>query len=201
MTAEMGKRQDGFAGGLHDLIIECFWSAELIELHVDSQRDGSFYCGRVAEFEDDRFLLVYVDPLGAPGCKGVVDAWFGFDEVGFVRRNTAYLRGLERLIPVHERFTSLPKGKYRRKIKGIRKLLSEASISRSDVTITIDDGDYNLRLSSVDKDVAYGFLLEDDGSNSGRLAIRFDRIDRARRGAWEAAIEWLADQQSPTTES
>lgn len=201
MTAEMGKQHIGFASGLRDLIIECAGSYELIEMHAEFQRDGSFYCGRVAEVEDDRFRMVYVDPLGAPGSKGVLDAWFGFDEVGFVRRGTAYLRGLERLIPVHERFTSLPKGKYRRKLKGIRKLLSEASISRSVVTITIDEGNYNLRVESVDKEAAYGALLEDDGSCSGRLAIRFDQITRARRGAWEAAIEWLSDQQPSGTPS
>jgi len=191
MVDVMGSRQDRFAPGLRDLIIECATSSELIELHADDQQEDRFYCGRVIEVAEHGFRLEYVDPLGAPGSNGVPDAWFDFVEIGFIRRNTAYLRGLAKLMPVHEQFTSMPRGKYRRKLKGIRKLLKEGAEAGWVVTITLEDSNYNVWMKSADDSVAYGVIVADDGGPEGDLAIRYDHVQRARRGSWEAAVEWL----------
>lgn len=200
MIDDMGKRRDRFAGGLRDLIIECSGAGELIELHAVFQKDDRFYCGRVVEVEEVQFRLEYVDPLGAPGSDGILDAWFAFDEIGFVRRNTAYLRGLQKLIPVHDRFIAMPKGKYRRKLAGIRKLVKAAASTQSIVTITVEDSNHSVKVHRADELALYGTRHDDDGALLDEWAVRYDLISRARRGSYEAAIEWLIEQslESPT---
>jgi hypothetical protein len=194
MIDAMGKRHDRFAGGLRDLIIECSRSGELIELHAVFQKDDRFYCGRVVEVEEDQFRLEYVDPLGAPGSDGILDAWLGFDEVGFIRRNTAYLRGLRKLIPVHDRFISMPKGKFRRKLAGIRKLIKDAAGTQSVVTITVEDSNHSVKVLRADGFALFGTRHDDDGALLDEWAVRFDQICRVRRGSYEAAMDWLIEQ-------
>lgn len=102
----MGKQKRSEA--LHLMIERCAENRELIEVHAEDQSDGVFYCGRIIEISEAGFRLQYVDPLGVPGSKGVLDGWFRFDEIGFIRRDTPYVRGLAKLVSVHERFSALP---------------------------------------------------------------------------------------------
>lgn len=181
---------------LHHMIERCAENKELIEVHAEDQGAGKFYCGRIIEIGEDGFRLEYVDPLGVPGSKGVLDAWFRFDEIGFTRRDTPYVRGLAKLVSVHERFSVLPEGRYRRKPKGIRKLLRKAAEQVAVVTLTVGGGNYNLLVHDADAAGVFGVHLDDDGRPVGEWAVRYDHIERARRGAGEAAVEWLNQEIS-----
>lgn len=185
----MGQKMRSDA--LHLMIERCAENRELIEVHAEDQADGVFYCGRIIEVGEAGFRQEFVDPLGVPGSKGALDAWFRFDEIGFIRRDTPYVRGLAKLATVHERFATLPEGRYRRKPKGIRKLMRKAAEDVAVVTLTVGGSSYNLLVHDADDAVVFGVHLEDDGTSLGEWAVRSDHIEQARRGSWEAAVEWL----------